>query len=107
MVIKGSRKDQLIVVSQIITNHSLAIARARMSGTKSAIIGKGYGSNHNWKKLENKWNEDGSFGLKEHEKETNYECRDCGIPFKHRYGLILNVFAAIRHAGIPEECIKK
>src|SRR5262245_26683038 len=66
---------------------------------KSHIIGEGYGSCHRWQRGATA--QVGSFSAL---KETWYYCAVCGAEFAHQYGVIPDIFAAIRRAGVAADC---
>ena len=70
---------------------------------KSDIIGKGYGSCHNWERGHTMGME--KDGIIE-DKATYYKCRDCDTEFLHFYDRVNNIFKAMKVCDIPNICLK-
>ena len=67
----------------------------------SDVRGEGFGSDHRWKR-----------GLTvaamstRELKGTLYVCESCGFRFAHRYGMIIDIFDAMRAWPVPERCTR-
>ena len=58
---------------------------------------------HNWKRGDSfQWGERGihAYGL----AQTPYKCEKCGKSFVHFYHQEPNIYAAMKAAGIPDQC---
>lgn len=60
------------------------------------IHGTGHGDAHNWV----------NHGTSVY-RSTYYRCQDCGTQFWHDYGIIADIFKAMKKAGVPIKCKKK
>lgn len=69
----------------------------------SDVIGKGYGSDHDWRRdITDKFQFNGY-----PEKGTRWICRDCGQVFVHFYDIYPGIFEAMEYKDIPELCPSK
>lgn len=64
----------------------------------SGITGNGYGDKHDWV---NKGTEQSS--IPQH-RSTLYECKKCNYLFRHWYHLIPDIFEAMEHNKIKQDC---
>lgn len=70
----------------------------------SDIYGNGYGSKHDWVRGHTNQSYLGQvYSYKD--KATMYTCKNCGQTFSHQYGVISDIFEAIKQSGVTEECI--
>ena len=63
--------------------------------------GNGYGSKHNWERLETRQL---PYTAPIEQKCTKYKCRDCGEVFAHHYGINQDIFEAMKDAKVKEQC---
>lgn len=68
---------------------------------KSEIYGEGYGSSHTWKHTGT-----AQVGANSALKKSSYICEECQEVFHHQYDMIPNIFQAMEHTGVAEECSK-
>jgi hypothetical protein len=60
----------------------------------SHIRGEGFGSSHDWR----------GDTPQDNSKRTFYKCAGCGATFCHHYDAEPNIFAAMRLAGVVDQC---
>lgn len=66
-----------------------------MNDKRSDITGEGHGSKHAWKYQ------------RDLNRQTLYECIDCGVSFWHNYPRVEDIFEAMQISGVPAECEPK
>lgn len=79
---------------------------ARGADVMSVIRGHGYGDSHEWAEGNNPLYPIGENGrwIRSVGGPTEYQCLKCGSTFKHHYHDIIDIFDAIKVAGISDKC---